>query len=389
MINELTIRRVEDAANILDVMTELGFDLKPKQGGKEYECLCPFHEDRHLGSFFVNPRKNIYHCFSCNAHGGPVNFLIEHEKMTFPDAIRWLGRMYGVEVEGSERFAVSKRQPHQPPPPLPMLTLNYDYIKHYQQNLDQDILVQWLYSLPWDSAQRARIPQMLKNYLVGTTHDNGDFTIFWQVDEQGRVRSGKMLKYRTNGHRRKDVKYNSDWIHSRLRRAGMYDDSKVEFRSTYFGMHLTGLCPDADINIVESEKTALIMAIAYGDMKRSLWIACGGKGYINREKMKPLIDTGRHIVLYPDRDGVEEWKQLASMIGYKHLTVNSNYLNKYWKPEDGEKADIADLMVRWLHESAARRQKSEAKPKQSVLDQMIAANPNLITLINKFDLIER
>ena len=389
MINELTIRRVEDAANILDVMTELGFDLKPKQGGKEYECLCPFHEDRHLGSFFVNPRKNIYHCFSCNAHGGPVNFLIEHEKMTFPDAIRWLGRMYGVEVEGSERFAVSKRQPHQPPPPLPMLTLNYDYIKHYQQNLDQDILVQWLYSLPWDSAQLARIPQMLKNYLVGTTHDNGDFTIFWQVDEQGRVRSGKMLKYRTNGHRRKDVQYNSDWIHSRLRRAGRYDDSKIEFRSTYFGMHLTGLCPDADINIVESEKTALIMAIAYGDMKRSLWIACGGKGYINREKMKPLIDTGRHIVLYPDKDGVEEWKQLASMIGYKHLTVNSDYLTKYWSPSDGDKADIADLMVRWLYEGAARRPKSEAKRPSSVLDEMIAVNPNLKTLISKFDLIER
>ena len=53
--------------------------------------------------------------------------------------------------------------------------------------------------------------------------------------------------------------------------------------------------------IVESEKTALLMAIAYGNSPKQLWIACGGLGMLTRERLKPLIDQGRHIILYPDR----------------------------------------------------------------------------------------
>ena len=390
MIDELTIRRVKEAASIVDVLDEFGYELQRK--GKNYLCLCPFHDDRHIGSFVVNPNRNTYTCYSCGAHGDPIGFLIQHERMTFVDALRWLGRKYGIEVEGSERFQyVKKREPRTPPPPLPMLTLSPEYVRHYRQNLGEDVLVQWIKHLPWDAPQRARIDEVLRNYMVGTTHEGGDFTIFWQVDEKARLRTGKMMKYRANGHRRKEGKYNNDWMHSRLERRHLYDPTKVEYKTCYFGQHLIDAFPNATINIVESEKTALIMAIAYGDYEQRLWIACGGKGHLNRQEMLPLIERNRHIVLYPDKDAVEEWRQLALATGYKRISIDDEYLIKYWKPEDGPKADIADLMERWLHENEERRKKpkQEEPPRPSTPFEMMAAeNPVLGDMINKFNLIE-
>lgn len=388
MIDRLTIQRVKDAASIVDVMTELGYDLKKK--GTEYQCLCPFHADRHIGSFSVSPRKNIYHCFSCNAHGGPVDFLMEEQKMTFTEAIQWLGRMYGIEVEGSERYdSLTRRKPHNPPPPLPMLTIPYAYIHRSQRSICSDTLVTWIKSLPWNEEQKLRIPNVITNYLVGTSQDGGGFTIFWQVDEKARVRTGKMMKYKADGHRVKEKGYNSDWIHSRMARKGKYDPDKEEYKTCYFGQHLTDFCPDATICIVESEKTAMLMAIAYGHPEKHLWLACGGKGYLNRENLQPFIDRQRLIMLYPDRDAIKEWKDKAAIVGYDRIAVSTDIVTQYWMPEDGPKADIADIVVRMLK---GGRQKPVASPPPdklgSTLQAMIKTNPILQQFIEQFDLKE-
>ena len=74
-IDDIDIRRIKDAASIKDIMEQdFGFSLR--KTGNSYECLCPFHTDRNLGSFKVDVKRNIYHCFSCGAAGGPVDFLI-------------------------------------------------------------------------------------------------------------------------------------------------------------------------------------------------------------------------------------------------------------------------------------------------------------------------
>lgn len=396
MIDAWTIQRVKEAANIVDVMQELGFDLKKK--GTEYQCLCPFHADRHMGSFSVSPRKNIYHCFSCNAHGRPIDFLMKSEGYSFTEAIQWLGRKYGIEVEGSSRFAsVRPSRPHTPLPPLPMLTIPTSLVKHTQTNLDSDIFVRWLRSLPWDDEQRSRIDIVLKNYVVGTAQDGSEFTIFWQIDEKGLVRTGKMLRYHPNGHRRKDIKYNSDWIHARLNRAKKYDPDKCDYQTCFFGQHLTDLYPNATINIVESEKTAIIMAIAYGQADRYLWLGCGGKGYINQENLQPFIDRQRYIVLYPDRDGVEEWREKARQITYDRLNISSKPVQEWWVESDGPKADIADIILRYITQRTTQQQPQPntppppSRPVQHVsvmLQQIIDKNPAVQTLINSFNLTE-
>ena len=377
MIDNLTIMRVKEAANIVDVIGEF-YSLR-RDGTSGYTCLCPFHADKHIGSFKISPRLNLYTCYSCGEHGGPVDFLMEHEKLSFPDAIRWLGKKYGIEVEGAEEFQVKPSKPRvqAQAAKLEMLTLPYEMVKH-TSDTTENTLCKWLRGLPWYKEQKERIDVMLKNYMIGHSKKGGH-TVFWQVDQQGQVRTGKMMLYKPDGHRDKVTRGNFDWIHSRLIRAGKVDDNRVERKLTLFGMHLLDFCPNATVNIVESEKTALICAIAYGDMQNHIWMACGGLQMLTREKLEPIIKRKRYIVIYPDKDGVEAWKQQAKMIGYDRLKVNSDVIDRYWMPEDGERADIADILVRML-----RTQVRSGGPK-SIYDVMME-NEAFRELVNRFEL---
>lgn len=341
MIDSRTIERVLAATNIVDVISDF-YDLK-KAGLTEWMCLCPFHADRHMGSFKVSSRKNIYTCFSCGATGDAVDFLEKHEGLTFVEAIRWLGAKYGISVEGSERYQVRRCEPRPQQPPLPVLELPRAYVLARRENA-QNVWVKWLRSLPWDYAQRARIDQMLRNYNVGTAKDGR--TIWWQMDEEGRLRTGKVMRYQADGHRDKNIA--PSWIHTALAQAGKLNLSSVDVKQCLFGLHLLDFAPNATVNIVESEKTAVTMAIAYGNMQGSLWMACGGKESLRPSKLQPLMERRRHIVLYPDRDAVEEWQELAEGVGYGQLTVNTDPVTRWWQSCDGEKADIADVIVRCL-----------------------------------------
>ena len=356
MIDEKTIQRINDAVNIVDVIKD--FEPNVRKVGKGYQCLCPFHPDKNVGSFTISPKKNMCYCFSCEKGGDAVYYLMEGQGMSYPDALRYLGHKYDIEVEGMEKF---KDKPKSKPrdyqlqaEDLPVFVLPMSMYERSTKGLYNDVLVRWIYQHHWDASQRGRIANVLAAYHIGTatTKNNEQFTIFWYLDESGNLCTGKMIRYKYNGHRMKKedgVKNATDWIHAWLFRSDaspQYDREKNDWKRTYFGMHMIDKVPDATINIVESEKTAVIMAIAYGNPQRDLWIACGSKTNLTREKLKPLIDRQRDIVLYPDRDGVEAWKDTADAIGYDRLRVNDEPVTSWWRPEDGEKADIADVVLR-------------------------------------------
>ena len=86
-----------DAANIVDVVSDF---VSLRKSGMNYKGLCPFHDDR-TPSFSVSPSKGIYKCFSCGKAGNAANFIMEHEQMTYPEALKWLARKY--HIEGKER----------------------------------------------------------------------------------------------------------------------------------------------------------------------------------------------------------------------------------------------------------------------------------------------
>ena len=98
MIDRPTIDRIMDAANIVDVISEF---VSLRKRGTSYTGLCPFHDDR-TPSFSVSPSKGVYKCFACGKAGNVVNFIMEHEQMTYPDALKWLANKYHIEVKEKE-----------------------------------------------------------------------------------------------------------------------------------------------------------------------------------------------------------------------------------------------------------------------------------------------
>ena len=98
MIDKATIQRVMDATDIVEVVREF-VDLR--KAGVNYKGLCPFHNEK-TPSFTVSPSKQLCKCFSCGKGGNAVHFLMELEQMTYPEAIKWLGRKYGIEVKEKE-----------------------------------------------------------------------------------------------------------------------------------------------------------------------------------------------------------------------------------------------------------------------------------------------
>ena len=95
MIDKATIDRIHDAAQIVDVVSDF---VTLKKRGVNYFGLCPFHDDR-TPSFSVSPSKNICKCFSCGEGGTPTHFIMKHEQLSYPEALRYLAKKYNIEVK--------------------------------------------------------------------------------------------------------------------------------------------------------------------------------------------------------------------------------------------------------------------------------------------------
>ena len=95
-----------DATNIVDVVSEF---VSLKKRGVNYIGLCPFHNDSHP-SFSVSPARGICHCFTCGKGGNAINFLMELEQMTYPDALRWLANKYHIEIKERELTSEEKEK---------------------------------------------------------------------------------------------------------------------------------------------------------------------------------------------------------------------------------------------------------------------------------------
>lgn len=99
MIDRQTVERILDAAQIVDVVQEF---VPLKKRGVNYLGLCPFHNEK-TPSFTVSPSKEIFKCFGCGKVGNSVNFIMEHEHLTYPEALKYLARKYHIEVIEKER----------------------------------------------------------------------------------------------------------------------------------------------------------------------------------------------------------------------------------------------------------------------------------------------
>ena len=186
--------------------------------------------------------------------------------------------------------------------------------------------------------------KIIKDYYLGVTKNRD--VIFYQIDKQGRCRTGKIMKYnRETGRRVKDENVGGKitWVHSILKKSNnpkLRLPDKWELTQCLFGEHLLKQYPFKNVAIVESEKTAVICSIFWSEY---IWLATGGKSQLN-DRLQVL--KGRKIVAFPDVDGYQEWKEKLSQVRGLDIMI-SDVLDKSATEEDrNNHVDIADLLIR-------------------------------------------
>ena len=106
MIDRATVDKILEATDIVDVVGEF---VNLRKAGVNYKGLCPFHDDK-TPSFMVSPARQICKCFACGEGGNAVNFLMKHEQITYPEALRWLAKKYNIEIQERELTDDEKRE---------------------------------------------------------------------------------------------------------------------------------------------------------------------------------------------------------------------------------------------------------------------------------------
>lgn len=137
MIDRATVDRIYAAADIVDIVSDF---VTLKRAGVNYKACCPFH-DEDTPSFIVSPAKGLFKCFGCGKGGNAVTFVMEHEKMTYPEALKFVGKKYGIEVEDRE---VSEEEKQRNDDRESMMVVNswaFDYFKQQLTNTDEGLSV--------------------------------------------------------------------------------------------------------------------------------------------------------------------------------------------------------------------------------------------------------
>lgn len=402
-LSDTTIRRATEAANILDIVGDF-VELTKK--GKDYEGLCPFHDDRHLGSFVVSESRNLCSCFSCGVRYNPVDFLMNIQGgHTYREAIEYICQKYGLPIDTEKPTNKMTIKPIILRPmthayeELPLLTFAMDLVVRSRKQ-DVNNLTTWMRSLPWSDDRRFLLDKFIGLYAVGTStqgRTNG-WTAFWYIDDETKVRNCKLMAYKPDGHRDKDINpytdasgrvkhYNFDFLASmtdreqpRNKGRGLWSSREQRSELCLFGLHLIDAFPDAEVCIVESEKTAIIAQTA-SPLGKKLFMATGSKSSLTRKQLEPLIKRNRWIMLYPDVDGIDQWREQAKQIGYNRLQVSPRMLELYNPELDDPKADIGDIIVRTLmpHQTTPAQQLHNALGLKE-------ENPSLTKLVETLNL---
>ena len=150
-----------------------------------------------------------------------------------------------------------------------------------------------------------------------------------------------------------------------------------------FGEHLLKMYPDKVVALVESEKSALIASGVYPEY---IWLATGGKSQLSIDKLKVL--KGRTVIMFPDVDGYEYWKNKAKdveAIGCK-VVVSDLLENNATNEDRANKIDLADWLVRYLSDGTVTELRNELSEAEKILQEMIDKNPTLQVLIDTFNL---
>ena len=111
MAGKIPQQFIDELLSRTDIIELIDRRVPLKKAGREYQACCPFHDEK-TPSFTVSPTKQFYHCFGCGAHGTAIGFLMEYERLSFPEAIEELATQQGLEIPREITF--EQGQDHRP-----------------------------------------------------------------------------------------------------------------------------------------------------------------------------------------------------------------------------------------------------------------------------------
>lgn len=336
-----------------ETMTTHRFILEPYKGIATRHT-CPACQRKRCFSRYVDTEKRISfpdhvgrcdHEQKCGYHFTPRNYFEET-----PDAKQQLFEKGSLPVRSHEIKTV------------PTSFIDEGIVKRSLKCYETNKLYQFLAS----QFGKASAMSLMKKYRVGSSRHWEGATVFWQIDRNKRVRTGKIMLYNSDTGKRIKEPYNHiTWVHTLLHKSGF------NMKQCFFGEHLLATDKTCPVALVESEKTALIASYY---LPQYLWLASGGKnGCFNESSLSALAK--RSVVLFPDLGATDYWQSKIGMIRNYGIEVQLfDYLeNNAPESERKEGYDIADYLL-------------QIQPDEAVLQAMNRKNPHLKTLIEMLGL---
>lgn len=238
----------------------------------------------------------------------------------------------GVSFESVSRFH-TLRERKQETKVQPSL-IPFEILQKSRTDYENNYFVQFLATL-FDAAT---LSEVISRYHIGTSNYWNGATVFWQIDIQGKVRTGKIMLYSPyTGKRVKEPKDLIQWVHNALKQP------EYNLAQCFFGEHLLGKYPQKTVAIVESEKTAIIASVHFPNF---IWLAAGNKDGLNPTKCQVL--QGRNVVLFPDLKAFDKWSAKAKEFSTIANFTTSDFLEtKATEAERQQGFDLADYLIKF------------------------------------------
>lgn len=185
------------------------------------------------------------------------------------------------------------------------------------------------------------VTRLIGLYHIGTSKHWPCATVFWQIDQQGNIRSGKIMLYNPDTGRRVKELYNHiSWVHTALKLPDF------NLNQCFFGEHLLNTDNSKPVAIVESEKTAVIASVYFPQF---IWLAVGSLSNLSAERCKCL--SYRKVLLFPDLNGFDKWSAKAKEISHSipglRFEVSDLLEQKAMESDKSKGLDLADFLIRF------------------------------------------
>jgi len=275
------ISEIKSVKNNSDIIKIISHFVEIKRDGANFTGKCPFHTEKSK-SFVVSSQRQRFKCFGCGAQGDSIDFVIKHKGFKYKEALEWIANFENITID-KEYSVDAYIEPETSYLPSKFITnsnnTNFDF---------------WLESL-------TNIPH---EYITSASKKWNKSVVFWYIDIENRIRSGKIMQYNpNNGKRIKDPKPLVTWVHKALK----MDNFNLDV--CLFGEYLLKKYPNKKVAIVESEKTAILASICYPDL---VWLASGSLSYLTYKRCQVL--KGRTVLLYPDVGAESKWQEKSDQM---------------------------------------------------------------------------